>query len=312
VVAFASKKQPGNPKIMPPERRRRTERLFLRYPVRVQGIDSSGRRFTENTHSIVVNRHGGRVLIKAHLTPDQTLTITHEISGRSAEFRVVGLAGDATAKGGEWGVECRDEGVNFWGITFPPLDETSASSSVLLECSQCQQVALTPISMVEFDILDSRGSLSKRCDRCRTETSWVYSIVPLGSAAQGTEEAPSKEAQASSPEPAVPETAIPAVEAPPPVPSPTVAERRASQRVALRLPIRVRNAKDVSDLTKSENVSKGGLAFTSDKLFEVDEIIRVTCPYNPAGDNIEVPGRVVRREPVAGTERFLYGVEYRK
>jgi hypothetical protein len=80
--------------------------------------------------------------------------------------------------------------------------------------------------------------------------------------------------------------------------------------VSLRLPIRIRNSKDETDLTKSENVSKGGLAFTSDKVYEVEELLQVTCPYNPPSDCIEVPGRVVRLKEVAGTGRYLYGVMY--
>jgi hypothetical protein len=47
-------------------------------------------------------------------------------------------------------------------------------------------------------------------------------------------------------------------------------------------------------------------------LFEVDELLEVTCPYNPAGGNIEVSGRVVRREEVSGTGRYLYGIEFQR
>ena len=288
---------------MPNERRRRTERLFLRYPVKVEGFDSSGSQFGETTHTIVVNRHGGRVLVKAALTPGQTVRVTQVVSGRAADFRVVGLAGASGPDGGEWGVECRDEGLNFWGITFPPVDDSAASSSVLLECEQCHEVALIHFSMVEYDLLESSGRLLRQCTTCRAETSWVYSRNPT--------RAPEPEP----PAPPVPEASSPAPLSVAPAPAevaPTVspAERRMSLRVSLRLPMRVRNAKDVIDLTKSENLSKGGVAFTSDKLFEIEELLKITCPYNPPGDNIEVEGRVVRRVEVAGTGRYLYGVMY--
>jgi len=68
----------------------------------------------------------------------------------------------------------------------------------------------------------------------------------------------------------------------------------------------------VTEFTKSENVSKGGLAFTTDKLFELGEALQITCPYNPTGDNIEVRSRIVRREEVASAGRYLYGVEYER
>lgn len=286
---------------MPNERRRRTERLFLRYPVQVEGFDSAGRHFEETTHTIVVNRHGGRVLVKALLTPGQTVKITQVVSGRAADFRVVGLAGSPGADGGEWGVECRDEGTNFWGITFPPMDESAASSSVLLECDQCHDVALTVFSMVEYDLLENCGWLPRKCNTCRAETNWVYSRNPTRAPEPPVPSEP--EAPAPAPLPVAPVPAAPA-------PTVSSAERRKSPRVSLRLPMRVRNSKDVTDLTKSENVSKGGVAFTSDKMFEIQELLHVTCPYNPSGGDMEVPGRVVRREEVAGTGRYLYGVEY--
>ncbi len=285
------------------ERRRRTERLFLRYPIRVAGFDSGGARFEETSHTIVVNRHGGRVLLRAQLTPGQTVRITHAVTGRDADFRVVGLAGLPGQDGGEWGVECRDEGVNFWGITFPPMDESLGSSSVLLECSKCHDVALTVFSMVEYDLLENSGALPRMCNSCRTETTWGYAMNPTHSvepAAPLAEAPPSPQASA---EPVEVETSTAVAVLP---------ERRRSPRVSLRLPIRLQNEKDLTDLTKSENLSKVGVAFTSDKVFEVGEILQVVCPFNPHGDNIAVSGRVVRREEVTGTGRYIYGIEYQK
>ncbi len=281
---------------MPEERRRRTERLFLSYAIRVDGMNADGKRFSETTRTIVVNRHGARILLKNPVTAGQTVQITHVHSDRAAEFRVVGLAASRTEQGGEWGVECRDEKKNLWGINFPPMDETAASSSVLLECRKCREVTLTPITMVDYDLLESTDLLTKECNTCKELTSWEYARTPAGV-----------------PEPAQAATlAVPATApAATPAAGPAV-ERRASHRVSLRLPIRVRGPQDLTDLTKSENVSKGGLAFTSGKVFEPGETLLVTCPYNPTGDNIEVRGRVVRRVEVAGTGRYLYGVEYLK
>lgn len=286
---------------MPEQRRRRTERLFLRYPIRVEGFDSGGKRFDEATYTIVVNRHGARVLLKAQLIPGQTVKITLAISGRAADFRVVGLAGPAGDAGGEWGVECRDESMNFWGINFPPMDESAASSSVLLECGKCHEVSLTVFSMVDYDLLETSGSLLRNCNTCKAETSWIYARNPTRVPERSAPPAPAAPEAVTAPD--VPVPVVPA-------PGGAGAELRKSHRVSLRLPIRVRGSKDLADLTKSENVSKGGLAFTSDKLFEVNEILHITCPYNPSGGNIEVPGRVVRREEVAGTGRYLYGVGY--
>jgi len=287
------------------QRRRRTERLFLRYPIQVAGNDATGKTFAETTHTIVVNRHGGRIVLKAQVLAAQTIRITQIASGRAADFRVVGLAGPSADGGAEWGVECHDENVNFWGINFPPLDESPDSSSVLLECSGCHEVALTPISMVDYDLLESAKILVRKCGTCQTETEWAYSLNPT----RVPELAMASVAAAAAP-PASPEVS-PAVRSDV---APTVAraERRSSPRVPLRLPMRVRNPQDVTDLTKSENVSKGGLAFTSGVMYEIGETLYVTCPYDPGGSHIEMQGRVVRRDSVAGTGRYLYGIEYQK
>jgi hypothetical protein len=294
------------------ERRRRTERLFLRYPLRVEGFDSQGKKFEESTHTIVVNRHGGRVLLKAVLTPGQTVKVIHAVSGRAADFRVVGLAGAPTPAGGEWGMECRDDTVNFWGITFPPMDESADSSSALLECSQCHDVALTAFSMVEYDLLENNASLVRDCHTCREQTKWVMSLNPTRIPSADSAGAPvGFPPESGPPATAAGEGLDPRAQSIP-LPFVTYTEKRRSPRVSLRLPLRVRNAKDATDLTKSENICKGGVAFTSDKLFEVDELLEVTCPYNPAGGNIEVSGRVVRREEVSGTGRYLYGIEFQR
>ena len=284
-------------------RRRRTERLFLRYPIKVEGTDSDGKLFGETTHTVVVNRHGCRIVLMSRVSPGHTVKVTQVVSGLASDFRVVGLAGPSSNGGGEWGLECCDEKVNFWGISFPPLDESVDASSALLECGRCHEVALIHFSMVEYDLIESTGALIKTCNACKTETQWTYAQNPTGAAAPPLESA----AEASDEQQETPPAPQPSEAAKMPK-----AERRASPRVPLRLPIRVRNADEVGELTKSENVSKGGIAFTADKAFEVEETIFVTCPYNPGGGNIEVQARVVRREKVAGTERYLYGVKYVK
>lgn len=288
---------------MSEQRRRRTERLFLRYPIQVVGADAGGRPFEETTHSIVVNRHGGRILLKTEVLPGQTIKITQVVSGREADFRVVGLAGPSDVGGGEWGVECHDENVNFWGINFPPLDESQESSSVLLECAQCHEVALTHFSMVEYDLLESSGILVRKCNACKRETEWAYSLNPT--------RVPESLMAPVAVAPVAPPDISPPVQSA--VASPvTGANRRTSPRIPLRLPTRVRNSKDITDLTKSENVSKGGLAFTSGFMFELGETLYLTCPYDLGGSDIEIQGRVVRRDSIAGTGRYLYGVEYQK
>jgi Tfp pilus assembly protein PilZ len=82
--------------------------------------------------------------------------------------------------------------------------------------------------------------------------------------------------------------------------------------VALQLPIRVRNYYGTEELARSENVSRGGICFVTEKTYEVGEILLITCPYEKAGDNIEMRGRVVRHQELQGTSRKVYGICYER
>ena len=44
--------------------RRRSERLLITVPIRVEGVDRNGEKFTEETRTIVINREGARIYLK--------------------------------------------------------------------------------------------------------------------------------------------------------------------------------------------------------------------------------------------------------
>jgi hypothetical protein len=87
---------------------------------------------------------------------------------------------------------------------------------------------------------------------------------------------------------------------------------RAHNRVVLQMPMRVRGFYGTEEITRSENVSRGGICFITDRAYEVGEILLVTCPYETGGHNIEVRGKVVRRREMQGTGRKIYGVSYER
>ncbi len=269
--------------------RRRSERLLLTFPIRVEGADIQGARFAENTRTLVVNRHGARIQLARIVAPGQPLHIVNLAGNRQAEFRVVGPTQPASHHGGEWGVELRDEKENIWGIEFPPVENRELPCSALLECRVCQTVGLANMSLIELDVLNNSGLLNRRCAKCADDTPWGHPRQPVGGPLP-LDSRPGAEGGA--------ETAA------------AFADRRSSSRVSLRLPIRVRNWYGTEEFGKSENVSKGGIAFISEKRYEFGEAIQVTCPYNPGADNIESRARVVRRSELQGAGRWVYGVRY--
>lgn len=88
------------------------------------------------------------------------------------------------------------------------------------------------------------------------------------------------------------------------------ADLRRHRRVALQLPVLIRDYSGKFELTKSENVSKGGFCFASERDFHVGEGVMVACPYSGSDQTLEVSAKIVRRQSLEGASRKIYGVRY--
>ncbi len=279
-----------------PVEKRRSDRLLLTIPLQVNWTDADGTAVSEDARSIALNRHGARIQTGRTLHAGQIVRLVNRLINRKADFRVVGPVSPRTEQGGEWGVELVDSHVNIWGIQFPPAPTGEAADSrALLECRHCHTAALLPLSLVEVEVLDTAGIISKQCQNCGTVSVWGYAEKQLAMGAPPGEAAMLAEAQAQIDPSAAREAA----------------DRRKHRRVCLQLPVLVRDYYGGVEMTKSENVSKGGFCFASDKNYYMGQGIMAVCPYNSsASQNIEVRARIVRRQQIEGTQRKLYGVRY--
>ncbi|MBI1939996.1 MAG: PilZ domain-containing protein [Acidobacteria bacterium] len=271
--------------------RRRTERLLLTVPIRVIGFAAHGSGFTEDTHAIEVNRAGARIALKHRVAPDDSLRIVNLQNYNEADFRVVGKTRLAGGEAAEWGVECLDSGRNIWGIDFPPpLPDENSQAGALLQCQGCGKQALSVLSLMELTILESTDVLQRPCDVCAQHSPWVYA-----DRVSGPGDLPPLEPAPS----------------PPPVEKRDEGiERRVHRRVALKLPVLVRNHKGEEQIARSENISKGGLAVCLPMMLEVGEIVTVVCPYTAGGQNLEQKAEVRRRADFVAGEKWLYGLKY--
>ncbi len=273
--------------------RRRSDRLMLTIPLVAHGTDVVGASFKEAARSVALNRHGARIQISRPLTIGQTLRLVNQVTHREAEFRVIGPVAPLTDRGGEWGVECINIEDNIWGIQFPPGEKGEATDSrALLECRKCHAVALLPVSLVEVDVLETSGIISKRCQSCKTVSPWGYAEKEVAMDVPPEEAAMLADAQARMEE------------------ARKGADRRRHRRVCLQLPILIRDYYGGVEITKTENASKGGFCFASEKNYYMGQGIMVVCPYSASSQNIEVRARIVRRRDVEGTQRKLYGVRH--
>lgn len=239
----------------------------------------------------VINRHGGRIRVKHRLRAGETVRIINLMGRRSSEFRVVGLVSPYSDNGGEYGVASLNNSEDIWGIQFPPhRDGEPEEADALLACRKCGQVSRLPVSLVEVEVLQTSGMLRLRCDSCKSITSWSYAKTP-----PARQELPGQ----GIPEHVDPLSVVPSGK-----------ERRRYNRVSLRLPVKICDYEGGVEITKSENISKGGFCFVSEKDYQIGEGILVTCPYHSTGENIEVRARVVSRLEVCGSVGKTYGVQF--
>jgi hypothetical protein len=99
------------------ERERRSSRVFMRLRVAVAGKNRDGRKFRQNTETIVINSHGGLLWIAQPLKMGALLAITNAASHEEEECRVVYL-GEEGDKGQRVGVEFLTPAPRFWGMEF--------------------------------------------------------------------------------------------------------------------------------------------------------------------------------------------------
>lgn len=102
-------------------RERRSSRVFTRIPVRAAGKDSDGRKFRENSQTIVINAHGGLLYLQKSLELGAELVLINPATEEEQECRVVYL-GDTSDKGTRVGVEFLSPSPHFWGVEFTPQD----------------------------------------------------------------------------------------------------------------------------------------------------------------------------------------------
>lgn len=274
---------------MEPHAPRRSERVAIELPIVVSGADCMGDMFLEQSHTVVIGRHGAKIVLQRKLGPDQEINIRCHATGREAEVRVVGQIG--TGPGGTfyYGVSALDPAIDLWGIEFPPPEEGEAAvGRVLLECVRCHTRELVYLYEFEAEVLEANRYLSRHCRKCVDTSVWKETVLPAG------EELP-------------PETeAVP-------VASPSAKRTkndRKHTRLDLKVNVCVRDPMYGEEVVVTENVSRGGFRFRSKKHYAEGWLIEASLPYTPGGANIFAAARVMYAEELGKSGESVYGVAY--
>ena len=270
-----------------------TERILHKFPIRVAAFGGSAGHFSEETYTVEVNRAGARIALQHRVAPDDTIRIVNLGNLREADFRVIRQDCLAAGGGGDLDVECLDADRNLWDIRFAPtLEPPKEPVGTLLKCGDCGAQSFCTLRDWEFEILES-GPLQRFCETCGAPTPWRHADV-------------------NCPAPVAPPLGITAtsvatiVELPPEA----WASKRAHKRLALKMSILVRDQKGREEFTKTEDVTKAGVAVCLGLKLEVGDTVAVSCPHTEGGQNFEQKAVVRNRKTFFAGERWLYGLRY--
>ncbi|HEV2351292.1 MAG TPA: PilZ domain-containing protein [Terriglobia bacterium] len=270
--------------------RRRSDRLWLTVPLRFESVDSNGVSVELDGRAVSLSRHGARVQYPLPLGKGQAVVVRSPIGHHEAQFRVVESIVSAKEKNGEYGMECVNEDENFWGIDFPTrVGGDGADAKALLECRICHNMALVPLSLSEVEALRSIGKVGISCHHCKVETPWSYAEVRVRvhPSHQDSHQGPTSWITSS----------IPPLE-------------RGHRRVYMQVPLGLRDSRGSAEVTKTENISKCGFCFTSEKKYLTGEIVMSVFPLDPVSQKTELPARIVREQNIEGSGRRFYGATF--
>jgi hypothetical protein len=104
-----------------PGARRRSQRVLMQVPLRLQGVDTQGQNFEEFTETLAINAHGALVLLAARITSGSVIQMRHTKTQEEQECHVVFLGPVRSGKA-EVGLEFTMPRPAFWRVAFPPED----------------------------------------------------------------------------------------------------------------------------------------------------------------------------------------------
>jgi hypothetical protein len=270
---------------------RKSERVLVRIPIRVEGKDAMGKGFDEPTYTLVVGRSGGQIILPHLLALHSVIKITNLKTSVSSSFRVVERVARSLTGTPAWGVECLAPDLDIWGIHFPAATQEPSHADtihVLLECQACLSREMATLTVQQYRKLAAESTLPRPCPKCSATRNWRFAFIEVEA-----EEVLSSLAPPSGSEPA----------------SRTSAEKRGDKRLMLKLPVGVRLPDGSEETSTTENISKSGLCFACGLEMHAGETLLVRVGLDSPEEQHELAARIMWRRPAKEKGRALYGVK---
>jgi hypothetical protein len=271
---------------------RRSERVLLRIPIRVEGKDTLGNAFDETSYTLIVNRSGGLIVVSHLLQPGAVIQITNLRNKISCSFQVVVRAAKSFSGTPEWGVKCLEPEAEIWGVHFPTRTEEPSQADlihVLLECQECFSREMAALTVHQYRRLVAQSSLPRPCPKCSATREWKFGFIDV----EVEEVLPSVAALSASG--LTPRGG---------------AEKRRDKRMTVKLPLGVRLPDGSEETSTTENISKSGLCFACNLEMNVGDRVYLSVGTGGPGEERDIPARIMWRRPARDKGRALYGVKY--
>jgi PilZ domain len=270
---------------MGPEVERRSDRIYLELGIEISGVDAAGKSFSEPTQTLVVSRHGAKILSGRMLLPQQPLSLRCLKTGIETTTRVVGQIGRVD-EGYYYGLEVADSHMNIWAIEFPAAGEgQDAAGRVLLECIRCHTQEVAHLDVFALEVLLANQNLMRPCRHCIGGGNSLWKQAALREAKEGVGG----------------EVTL--------LPLRTNNERR-DARIGLEVDVCVRHREFGEEIASTENISRGGFRFKSRRRYPSGTVVEAALPYTPGAANIFAPAKIVYADEQPTDELYSHGVAY--
>jgi hypothetical protein len=103
--------------------RRRSQRVLMKFPIRVSGQTGAAPAFEEEAHTVAISAHGALIALGAAVYRGQRLTLSN-VQTRAALECVVAHIDRFQGEQIQVGIEFMLPNPTFWRVAFPPKDWT--------------------------------------------------------------------------------------------------------------------------------------------------------------------------------------------
>jgi len=163
-------------------------------------------------------------------------------------------------------------------------------SGTLLECARCGLRDVIYLDEAEAEFYHANGYIYRTCKRCDESTIWNEAAYePLETMRR---------------------TSPPLLEH---VSAPGTRKTRQHNRIRCSLRACIRYKQNYGEeVLEVNDVSRGGVSFTTQKCLTPGTRIEIAVPYSPGMDNIFLLAEIVRVKPLPNKNLYLYGAAYIK